>query len=140
MPRRVSRESLLVLVGKSKIHGRGVFARCSIPRGTYILEYSGEKITSKEGQRRHILQERKGKFYVFALNKKWHIDGATGGDARLINHGCNPNCAYQIKDGKIWIRARRNIRKGEELTYNYDVTEQGKYTCKCGARNCKRVI
>ena len=140
MTRRVSRESPLVLVGKSKIHGRGVFARCAIPRGTCILEYSGEKITSKEGRRRHVLQEREGKFYVFALSKKWHVDGSTGGDARLINHGCDPNCDYTRKDGKIWIRARRNIKKGEELTYNYDVTEQGKYPCKCGTRKCKGVM
>ena len=140
MARRLSHESSLVIVGRSKIHGRGVFARCRIPCGAYILEYTGEKMTRREGQRRHTLQERKGAFYVFELNKRWHIDGAKGGDARLINHGCDPNCTYQIQDGRIWIRALRNIRKGEELTYNYDVTEQGKYACKCGAKTCKGVM
>ena len=114
-----------------------MFSLCNIAKDTKIIEYTGEKITSKEGDRRHQLQERKGVFYVFKLNKKWDIDGSKGGDARLINHSCNPNCEYMITQGKIWIRALRNIRTGEELTYNYFVTEQGRNPCKCGAKHCK---
>jgi len=134
---RVSKESEFLLVKTSKIHGRGVFARAPIPKGTFVIEYTGEKILRKEGLKRDRLQKSKGMFYVFALNSRWCVDGATGGDARFINHGCNPNCTYQRKYGKIWIRALRNIKTGEELTYDYDDCEKGKYPCKCGAKNCK---
>lgn len=134
---RSRKESLFVRVATSKIHGLGVFAKKKIPQGTCIIEYDGERITRAQGEKRHKIQARTGAFYVFALDKKWAVDGATGGDARRINHGCDPNCKYEIKKGKIWILSIRNIKKGEELTYNYDVTEQGKYPCNCGARNCK---
>lgn len=137
MTRRLSPESPLICIERSKIHGRGVMALCNIAKGTDIIEYTGEKILTKEGDRRHQLQEKKGVFYVFKLNTRWDLDGSTGGDAKLINHSCNPNCEYKITRCKIWIRALRNIRKGEELTYNYFVTEQGRNPCKCGAKNCK---
>lgn len=133
---RVSKESAFLLVKTSKIHGRGVFARAAIPKGAFIIEYTGEKIPRKEGLRRDRLQKSKGKFYVFALNARWSVDGATGGDARFINHSCDPNCAYQRKDGKIWIRALRNIKTSEELTYDYEDCEKGAHPCNCGAKKC----
>ncbi len=133
----VSKESKLLFVSTSKIHGKGVFSRANIPEGKFIIEYTGEKILRKEGFTRDRLQKSKGKFYVFALNSKWCIDGATGGDARFINHSCNPNCTYQRKNGKILILALRKINTGEELTYNYDDSEKGSNICNCGAKNCK---
>jgi hypothetical protein len=111
-----------------------------IPKDTFIIEYTGEKIPRKEGLRRDRLQKHKGKFYVFALNARWCIDGATGGDARFINHSCQPNCRYQRKDGKIWIRALRNIKAGEEVTYDYEDSEQGTHPCACGAKNCRGML
>ena len=137
---RVSKESDLLSIKSSGIEGRGVFARVPIPKGTFIIEYTGEKIPKKEGSRRDRLQKRQGRFYVFDLNSKWDIDGATGGDARLINHSCEPNCKYQKKDGKIWIVALRNIKKGEELTYDYEESEKGTYPCHCGAKKCKGTL
>lgn len=133
---RVSKESAFVLVKNSKIHGRGVFARALIPKGTFVIEYTGERISRKEGLRRDKIQKSQGKFYVFALNSRWSVDGATGGDARFINHGCDPNCEYQRKGGKIWIRALRNIKTGEELTYDYADSEKGTNPCTCGAKKC----
>jgi SET domain-containing protein len=132
---RVSKESALILVKESKIQGKGVFARTAIPKGTVIIEYTGERISKKEGLRRDKIQKQQGQFYVFALNAQWSVDGATGGDARFINHSCDPNCKYERKDGKIWICALRNIKAGEELTYDY---EDGKkeMPCNCGAKNC----
>ncbi len=137
---RVSKESNFLLIKPSKIQGRGVFARAGIPKGTFIMEYTGEKIPRKEGLRRDKLQKLQGKFYVFALNSRWCVDGATGGDARLINHSCDPNCQYLKKGGKIWIRALRNIKKGEELTYDYEESEQGTHPCRCGAKKCKGTL
>ena len=124
------------VVGKSKIHGRGVFAEINIPKYTKIVEYDGEKVSRAEGTRRHNLQSKKGRFYIFELNKQWDIDGSKGGPGKLINHSCTPTCYYTIKRGKIWICAKRNIHSGEELTYNYDVLEKNMHPCNCKAKNC----
>ena len=54
------------------------------------------------------------------------IDAGVGGNvARFINHSCRPNCYIDIKDGVIWIRAARTIRKGQELTYHYNTDGEG---------------
>jgi SET domain-containing protein len=136
---RVSTESPFLLVRTSRIHRQGVFARRAIRKGTRIIEYTGEKISRREGLRRDKAQQRKGLFYVFAIDKKRCVDGATGGDARLINHRCEPNCEYRRMSGKIWIYSLRAIKKGEELTYDYDIAG-GKHPCNCRAKTCKGVI
>ena len=125
-----------LVVAKSKIHKQGVFAAHRIKKGPRIVEYDGERIPRKEGLRRDKAQKKKGQFYVFAIDRNWCVDGSKGGIARLINHSCNPNCEYKRKNGKIRIYAKRDIRKGEELTYDYDVAEKGKYVCRCGAKGC----
>ena len=60
-------------------------------------------------------------------------------DARLINHTCNPNCEVAGKGLKLWIFALRDIKKGEELSYDYGFGFDENYkdfVCKCGAQNC----
>jgi SET domain-containing protein len=86
-------EKSLILVKNSRIHGRGVFAKCDIPKGTRIIEYVGEKITKAESDRRaeKFLEKAKkkgsGAVYIFQLNQRYDIDGnVTWNPARLINH------------------------------------------------------
>jgi SET domain-containing protein len=67
-------------------------------------------------------------------------DAAVGGNiARYINHSCNPNCYTQIVGDTIWIRAARNIRKGEELTYDYSTDGVGSIPCRCSP-GCKVML
>jgi SET domain-containing protein len=85
------------------------------------------------------------------------IDGTRGGNsARWINHSCDPNCEALIEehDGpdrrkdKVVIEALRNIRPGEELTYNYGITLAERHTprlkkiwaCRCGSSKCTGTI
>jgi hypothetical protein len=133
---RASKESPFILVGKSTIHGTGVFARKRIPQRTRIIEYTGDVLNRKESLKRDKAQKLAGKFYMFAIDKKRCVDGSTGGDAKFINHGCAPNCFYHRSGSHIWIYALRDIRKGEELTYDYKISEKGKYVCLCDAENC----
>ncbi len=120
--------SKYIIVKKSKIHSKGVFAKMDIPKGTKILEYVGEKITKAESDRRQTatLEESKknvskGSVYIFELDKKYDIDGDVPyNTAKWINHSCDPNCKIVKKDGHIWIVAKRDIKKGEEISYNYD--------------------
>jgi SET domain-containing protein len=122
-------------VGKSQIHGTGVFAAQSIKKGMRILEYIGEKIAPAEATRR-IAQ---GNSYIFSLDAHHDIDGKTlKNTARYINHSCDPNCESDIMDGHIWILALRDIQAGEELSYDYGYGLEGyeQRPCRCGARNC----
>ncbi len=132
-------------VRSSSIHNRGIFARCDIPNDAPIVEYVGEKITKAESTRRgEALVEKSKKtgcaaVYVFTLNQRYDIDGAKGANpARYINHSCAPNCEAYIIRGRIWIYSLREIKAGEELTYNYgfDVDTWDEHPCRCGTERC----
>jgi uncharacterized protein len=117
---------------KSRINGWGVFALQRIPKNKRIIHYGGERIPSKESTPREERYLSKGHIWCFKLNNRWVIDAAVGGNvARFINHACKPNCYTEIKNGVIWIRAGRTIRKGEELTYNYYTEGCAEIPCRC---------
>ena len=135
-------------VKKSKVHGSGMLATEQILKGTKIIEYIGEKVSSKEGDRRSANRIKKylnskttGSVYIFELNSKYDIDGSFNyNKARFINHSCSPNCEVQIIRGHIWIVAIKNIKKGDELSYDYgyefDKDDFMDHICKCGSKNC----
>jgi uncharacterized protein len=142
----------LYVVRNSGIHGRGVFAVRRIRKGTRIVEYTGERITNKEADRRY--DDAKMKFhhtFLFTLDSKTVIDGAInsgGGDASYINHSCEPNCEAVITGKRIFIHALHSIEPGAELSYDYQYERTGKndaelekfYVCRCGAPNCRGSI
>lgn len=135
---------------KSSIHNTGVFASKNIPKGTKIIEYVGEKITLKESEKRadisldnHKKNKSNGAVYLFELNKKYDIDGNFSyNTAKNINHSCNPNCETDIIKGHIWIIAIRDIKKGEELSYDYgyDLDDYKEHPCHCNSSNCSGYI
>ena len=122
-------------VKPSAIHGMGVFARADIPAETRILEYVGERISKKESLRRR----KENNFFVFVVTNKFDLDGAVDWNpARFINHSCAPNCEARMEDERIWIYAVRELRAGEELTFNYgyDLQDYEEHPCRCGAPEC----
>ena len=132
---------------KSHVHGSGLFAVQNIKKGSKIIEYIGDKVTKKEGDKRadkQIKQYKKNKnngmVYIFELNKLYDIDGFVSyNHAKLINHSCNPNCEVEIINNEIWISAIKNIKKNTELSYNYGYSYDTDYVdhiCKCGSSNC----
>lgn len=139
--------SPLIEARHSPIHGTGVFAVTDIKKGTRIIEYLGERISHAEADRRY---ERKGDddghTFLFIASNRTVIDaGVNGNDARFINHHCDPNCETVIENGRVFIDAIRNIKAGEELGYDYQLTwestddpeELALYACRCGARKCR---
>jgi SET domain-containing protein len=129
------RVKMLLWVGKSRIAGRGLFTAKTIKRGTRIIQYTGEKLTKAESDKRL----NQGNDYIFHLNERFDIDGkALGNKARYINHSCDPNCTTRVTTRTIWIAALRDIAPGEELTYNYgyELDEAPAHPCTCGAANC----
>jgi len=135
-------------VRHSVIHGRGVFAATPIAKGTQIIEYRGERTTWE------IVCERPASdpddpahTFIFELSDGRVIDaGVRGSVARWINHSCAPNCkSFEDDDGRVFIEARRAIAPGEELTYDYRLSLDGRitrrireeYACRCGAKRCR---
>jgi len=102
-------------VGRS-VTGLGLFATKRIKRGAYIAAYRGRRITTKESDQR----EARGARYMFALNKRWVIDGSPRWNvARYMNHSCRPNAKPVGRRGGIVIVALRQIEPDEEITFNY---------------------
>ena len=135
----------LCKVDFSSIHARGLFAITDIEADTQVIQYLGEKISKKESSRRAIEWEEKarkkgeGLVYIFEINKKWDLDGRVGKNpARYINHSCDGNCEAINVDGEIWIFAKKKIKEGQELTYDYgyDIEHFLDHPCRCGSKNC----
>jgi SET domain-containing protein len=128
-------ENPFVRFTDSTIHGMGGFARCDIPAGIRIIEYVGERIDKAEAQRRCEADNR----YVFYIDETWDIDGSVDWNpARFINHSCTPNCETELDNGRVWIQALRDIKAGEELSFNYgyDLKDFLDHPCQCGSPEC----
>jgi SET domain-containing protein len=116
----------------SKIAGRGVYAGQPITKNSRIIFYAGEKISAREADRREHRYQARGRIWCFTINRRWVRDAAAGGnEARFINHSCRPNCYVEIAGDTIWIRAARNIRTGEELSYDYNTGGEAGIRCRC---------
>lgn len=118
-------------VVKRSSAGLGLFAQKAFKKGDRIIEYTGERITHDEANRR-------GGRYLFILNKKVIIDGKKHANtARYINHACKPNAeaVYYEEDDAVFIEAKKAIAIGDEITYNYGKEYWDEYMgggrCKC---------
>ncbi len=139
-----------VAVRNSPIHGRGVFAVGAIARGERIIEYTGERISHAEADRRYgELHDGSSHTMLFAATDEIVIDATKrGGPARWINHSCRPNCEADETGGRVFISSIRAIRPGEELSYDYNLVLEERHTpklkrehpCHCGARNCRGTL
>ena len=125
----------LIEIGSSPIHGTGGYALADIPTDAQIIEYVGAKIDKKESQRQCELENP----CIFFLDEQYDLDGNVDWNpARFLNHSCSPNAEAHEIDGRIWIVALRDIKAGEEITfnYNYDLEDYREHPCRCGALNC----
>lgn len=101
------------LTVKRTVTGLGLFAVEAIPAGKRIIEYTGPLVTNEEVER------SRGR-YFFGVNSRWSIDGSPRTNlARYINHSCRPNTEAIISGRRVWIWSKKNIKAGEEITYNY---------------------
>jgi SET domain-containing protein len=138
-----------IQVRNSRIHGRGVYAARKLKLGERVIEYRGERITWKQADRRPPSDpDDPHHTFFFALDDGTTvIDGGSHGNlARWINHSCDPNCeTEESEDGRVYIVAMRDIRRGEELNYDYGLiiderltpTLKRQYECRCGGPNCR---
>jgi SET domain-containing protein len=136
-----------IQVRESGVHGKGVFALRPIAKGETIIEYRGEVISWKEALRRHPHDpSQPNHTFYFHIDDDTVIDGARKGNAaRWINHSCAPNCEADEIGSRVFVKALRNIKPGEELFYDYGLIIDERYTpklkkefaCYCGAKTCR---
>jgi hypothetical protein len=134
-----------VSVFKTAQKGYGLRADVDIHKDEFIYEYVGEVIDEPRFRQRNAKYAQSGvkHFYFMSLEKDQFIDATKrGGLARFVNHSCNPNCETQkwVVGGKyrMGIFAKRGIKRGEELVFDYNVDRYGaeKSPCYCGEPNC----
>ena len=129
----------LYKIKKSNINKRGLCAASNIKKGTKIIEYKGKIISVKKAEMDPKFDNDKA-IYLFNLNKKYDLDGDFKyNTARLINHSCDPNCEVDGVGLKLWIYSIKDIKKNEELTYDYGFSfdkDYKNYPCKCGSKKC----
>jgi uncharacterized protein len=130
MPRKSFR------IGRS-FTGLGLFATKSIKKREKIAEYKGRRVNAREAG----CLERRGNRYLYEINPRITIDGTPRSNlARYANHSCNPNAESYTYGRRVFIRALRNIKPNEEITYDYG-TDYLKYVIgrsHCQCRRCRR--
>ena len=146
MPRKITTR-------RSTIHGNGMFAVAPIAKGERLIEYKGRRRTHEDVDAGDTGDVDSGHTFLFTLNDEFVIDANyEGNSARWINHSCQPNCEAVLEehDGddrrrdKVFIEAKRAIKPGEELTYDYGITLDEPHTarlkkiwaCRCGSKKC----
>ena len=139
------------LVQNSPVQGKGVFAKKTIPKGTRVFEYTGERVLKAELVN-DLSLGLTSMNYVMNLNQTMAIDGErNGNDARFINHSCNPNCEVLFFDETPYIYAMQEIPEGEELNFDYklgfntetnlsDLQKKEWFPCNCGSENCRGTL
>ncbi len=147
-PQALSTDSRRIQVRRSGVHGKGVYALKPIAAGEVLIEYKGEVISWPEALRRHPHDpaDPNHTFYFSLEDGSRVIDAKVGGNAaRWINHACEPNCEADEVDGRVFIKALRKLKAGEELFYDYGLTIDERYTpklkkeyaCHCGSPRCR---
>jgi len=150
--------------------GWGVKTMENIKKGTFVVEYVGEIITSEEAEERGKKYDAEGRTYLFDLDfnsgaeNPYTVDAANFGNvSHFVNHSCDPNLAVF----NVWIDclhpdlprlamfAVRDIIKGEQLTFDYrqrtgddneeaetegEETEEGGMECRCGSSKCRKIM
>lgn len=136
-----------IKVRNSRIHGKGVFAARFIPKGTRIAEYVGERLSHAEADARYADNPIEDNHtFLFIVDRRTVIDATYGGnESRFINHSCDGNCESVIDQRRVFIETTRDVEKGEELGYDYEIGRDKDdppnvdeiFACRCGTPKCR---
>ncbi|CAG8981770.1 hypothetical protein HYALB_00004712 [Hymenoscyphus albidus] len=138
-----------VSVIRTEKKGYGLRANTDLNANDFVFEYIGEVINEPTFRKRTIQYDQEGikHFYFMSLTKNEFVDATKKGNlGRFCNHSCNPNCYVDkwVVGNKLrmGIFAERNIQKGEELVFNYNVDRYGAdpQPCYCAEPNCTGFI
>jgi uncharacterized protein len=127
---------MALMIRSSAIHAAGCYTTAAIRKGALVAEYTGYPLSKEEADRTY--DACAAVTYLFGLGDgSMVIDGHSM--AMFINHSCLPNCETEEDEGRVWIKAIRNIAAGEEITYDYCLYDGGEdeARCNCGAEKCR---
>lgn len=118
---------------KRGLAGLGLFAGEDIKKGEMIVEYIGNILNKEEADKKVSSQ------YLFEITRNKTIDGTPRWNtARYANHSCDGNAESDVKKGRVFMSAIKNIKEGEEITYDYgeEFVEEhiAPYGCNCTAK------
>ncbi len=118
-----------IIVKKSRLSGRGVFASRTIKEGQIVLSWHPKKISRQQAEalsrdEQHYLNIVDGE-YLYMQSPE-----------RYVNHSCDPN----TKPSGYSDVAIRDIKKGEEVTSDYGNSSMYKFQCDCGSPNCRGLV
>lgn len=118
---------------KRGLAGLGLFAGEDIRKGELIIEYIGNILTKEEADKKTASQ------YLFEVSRNKTIDGTPRWNiARYANHSCDGNAESDVTKGRVFVKAIKNIKEGDEIVYDYGeefVKEHiGPYGCNCTAK------
>jgi SET domain-containing protein len=127
------------LAVKRGMNGLGLFTKVPMKKGDCIIEYVGNILVTEQEV------NARGGQYLFEVSKKKTIDGtARSNTARYINHSCRPNAEVDIIKGRVFIYAKRAIKPGEELCYDYGKEFWNEHIkpkgCRCEKCTEKRAV
>jgi len=124
-----------IYIGESKLHGKGLFASRDIKKGEIIFIIKGKKINFLIHNKK---QAKIAGFNWIGFSKNMWINPVHYG--LYYNHSCEPNSAIK---GRVTVVAIRNIKKGEEITFDYSLNEADIFwyiKCSCGSKSCRKTI
>ena len=131
-----------VAVGKSIIHGKGLFAQERILKGEAVVDFSraGGEILSEEAAAAYFA--RGNDYSIQIADDKFFVltDTSTLAEEDFSNHSCDPNCGFR---GALLVVAMHDIEKGEDLTFDYAMVESSSFyglNCHCGSKLCRGVV
>jgi hypothetical protein len=124
----------------SKLEGRlrsdgsyGVFARQPVKSGERLTVWGGEIVSLAD----LTLVPPQLRPYSLQVEEDLYLVTSREGPGDWVNHSCNPNAGLQ---GQIVLVALRDINVGEEVCYDYAMSDGSPYdefVCGCGAANCR---
>lgn len=123
-----------VYVRKTEKTGKGLFATTVFRKGETIFRFRGQKITDLYDDR-YMLGPR----WLGIGNGIW-LDVTPTNPGYYINHSCQPNAGFR---GSLTVVAMKPIKKDEEITIDYSITEEDPYwkmPCRCGKKDCRKTI
>ena len=121
-----------VTIAKTCNTGKGIFAIQDVKKGEDIFTFRGKIVRDRDYARKLKC--------TLQIGKNLWVDPEIGSFGRYINHSCSPNAGIR---GKQKIVAMKNIKRGEEVTLDYSITDddpQWKIKCKCQSKNCRKLI
>ncbi len=125
-----------IYVSTSPIAGKGVSAGENIKRGEVVQTFKGKEKTHVVENKKDSVSDSYTNWLGVGRNKWIEV----GYPLQYVNHSCNPNCGIK---GKVTIVALKNIKKDEEITIDYSITECDdlwEMKCKCGEKICRKII